>query len=826
MTVTLRPYQQKIEDECRAALFKGEKKICVVAPTGSGKTALFADISQRAASKTNRVLILTHRREIMEQTTGALFRLGVVAGQIASDRAMTRESVQVAMVGTLIHRLGRARRPDLIIIDECFPEGTNIDGIDIKNIKIGDIVNSYNHKNNTIELKEVINIFSRNYKKTWYKINLSNGKNIICTEGHPIYTKEKGYIPAMYLTSNDAILYTNTHEMPKLQQRNNSRSQTLKSSVQILFNKMQIRIQKQEHSRSSKTLLLRMWERSDLRKKAIPCLGDEKREGLLFGRVQKKSDVSYIIKNNESDKFKKKGYNFIQDERKKSDVNAWNKRKNAGKNEGEKIQGTRRKWKNNKTTNGALFGYWIQNGIRNFYEKSARIFSKYSNMLQTGFSISRKNVSYRDRRERSFEAMYKNKRCKKRSGVEFSRVESIEIYKQGDRFKPGWVPKNNTVYNLHIKDNENYFANGILVHNCHHAISPSWFKILNYWSDVPRIGFTATPERLDGRGLGEIFSTMILGPTTAQLVRDKWLAEPILYRPPHEITAKYHIKRGDFDQGEQEQKMSSRAIVGDVIEHYRQHLSGLPAVCFCVSIKHSYLMAEQFKAAGFTSAVVEGGMKKSDRDAALKGLADGSVQVVCSCDVISEGVDVPVMAGAILLRRTASLALYLQQAGRALRMSPGKTDAVILDHAGNYHLHGHVLDDRNWTLNARSRKDRDERPPAITTCPVCYGVWPGHPTTCPSCGFEFEQPRDREQKPLHVLAGELVRAGAPEDEAARAAEVYQRAMAAKAKDRQKILLGAAFRATDKRTIKALAEAIGYSAGWADWAWEYRTQKMR
>jgi DNA repair protein RadD len=479
MTVTLRPYQQKIEDECRAALVRGDKKICVVAPTGSGKTALFADISQRAASKTNRVLILTHRREIMEQTTGALFRLGVVAGQIASDRAMTRESVQVAMVGTLIHRLGRARRPDLLIIDET-----------------------------------------------------------------------------------------------------------------------------------------------------------------------------------------------------------------------------------------------------------------------------------------------------------------------------------------------------------HHAISPSWSKILKYWSDVPRIGFTATPERLDGRGLGEIFSTMILGPTTAQLVRDKWLAEPILYRPPHEITAKYHIKRGDFDQGEQEQKMSSRAIVGDVIDHYRQHLSGLPAVCFCVSVKHSYLMAEQFRAAGFTSAVVEGGMKKSDRDTALKGLADGSIQIVCSCDVISEGVDVPVMAGAILLRRTASLALYLQQAGRALRMSPGKTDAVILDHAGNYHLHGHVLADREWTLNARSRKDRDERPPAITTCPVCYGVWPGHPLTCPSCGFEFEEPRDREAKPLRILAGELVRAGAPEDEAAQAAEVYQRAMAAKAKDRQKILLGAAFRATDKRTVRALAEAIGYSAGWADWAWDYRTNKMR
>src|SRR4030067_880874 len=70
-------------------------------------------------------------------------------------------------------------------------------------------------------------------------------------------------------------------------------------------------------------------------------------------------------------------------------------------------------------------------------------------------------------------------------------------------------------------------------------------------------------------------------------------------------------------------------------------------------------------------------MPPKDRERAIKGLADGSVQVVTSCDVISEGVDVPVMAGAILLRRTMSLALYLQQVGRALRKYPGKENAKV-----------------------------------------------------------------------------------------------------------------------------------------------------
>jgi superfamily II DNA or RNA helicase len=361
----------------------------------------------------------------------------------------------------------------------------------------------------------------------------------------------------------------------------------------------------------------------------------------------------------------------------------------------------------------------------------------------------------------------------------------------------------------------------IVLDEAHHVLADnSYGTIIQYWREVPRVGFTATPERLDGRGLGESFGAMIEGPSIRTLVESGYLAPPVLYRPPNELLTPYHVRRGDFDEGEQERAMSGRKIIGDVIDHYRAHLDGLPVVCFCVSIAHSRLMARQFAEAGYEARVVWGNMPKSEREAAIKGLADGSVQVVTSCDVISEGVDVPVMAGAILLRRTLSLGLYLQQAGRALRLSEGKRQAVILDHAGNYQLHGHVLQDRVWSLEAKARRERGEEPPTTTTCPACYGVWPGRPRTCPACGFDFSEMIDgaARAKDVRVIAGELVAAGLPGDDADSLAGMYADAMKADPAERARMLA--------KRGVKMLREAAGYSERPTDEAWRYRRETER
>jgi len=372
----------------------------------------------------------------------------------------------------------------------------------------------------------------------------------------------------------------------------------------------------------------------------------------------------------------------------------------------------------------------------------------------------------------------------------------------------------------------------IIIDEAHHALADNtWGQILRYWKEVPRLGVTATPERLDGRGLGESFDTMIEGPSIGELVHEGWLSYPVIYRPPEEMVESFHVKRGDFDRAEQTEAMSRKKIVGDVIEHYRQHLAGAPSVAFCVSVDHAKLMAEQFRRAGYRAAAVWGNMPRTERDRIIGGMRDGSMQVVCSCDVISEGVDVPAMAGAILLRRTMSLSLYLQQAGRALRRDPGKKHAVILDHVGNYYLHGHVLADRTWSLDSGKRDPRKEEPPTTTTCPRCYGVWPGRPHSCPACGFSFTDKQERERAvEFETIRGQLIAAGAPENEASGMAAFVKRTQEMEPGQRQKAMLAKAFEyagdgEVGKRRLEQLRRMAGYNPKWTDFAWRY-VQKQR
>jgi DNA repair protein RadD len=119
MTPTLRPYQQQAISDLRMAYRSGSAAPLLVAPTGMGKTVVFAAITQAAAARGRQVLILVHRRELIHQASAKLAAIGVDHGVIAAGITPANASVQVASVQTLIRRLDRAAAPDLIIIDEA-----------------------------------------------------------------------------------------------------------------------------------------------------------------------------------------------------------------------------------------------------------------------------------------------------------------------------------------------------------------------------------------------------------------------------------------------------------------------------------------------------------------------------------------------------------------------------------------------------------------------------------------------------------------------------------------------------------------------------------
>jgi len=308
--------------------------------------------------------------------------------------------------------------------------------------------------------------------------------------------------------------------------------------------------------------------------------------------------------------------------------------------------------------------------------------------------------------------------------------------------------RQSAVYNLEVEGNNNYFANGVLVHNCHHTSAGSWNKIITHYPQALLLGVTATPCRLDGQGLGKehggFYDTLVCGPSMKDLISRGYLSPPRIFAPPNNIDhSKFHIKYGDYDKHEIEAVLDNPKIVGDAISHYIKYSADKPAIAFCVSVEAAEKVAARFNEAGIASECIHGNCDNARRKYCIKGLADGRIKVLTSCEIISEGIDVPVVSTAILLRPTKSTGLYLQQVGRVLRPYPGKEYSIILDHVGNVYLHGSVDMDRGWTLAGSDRLERKKGDPkTFWQCKFCYAINDIRRFSCVACG-EVKETADR-----------------------------------------------------------------------------------
>jgi hypothetical protein len=279
----------------------------------------------------------------------------------------------------------------------------------------------------------------------------------------------------------------------------------------------------------------------------------------------------------------------------------------------------------------------------------------------------------------------------------------------------------------------------IIIDEAHHACAGSWSKVVEKWPDALRLGVTATPMRLDGKGLAGTFDSLVLGPTVSALIHDQYLVRAQVYAPPVVADlSKLRTQAGDYSASDSAAQMDKPTVTGDAIEHYRRLADGRPAIAFCCSTIHAEHVASSFRAAGFRSSTLLGTTSIKEREQILSDFANGKLDVISSVDVISEGFDCPGATVAILLRPTKSEALYLQQVGRVLRPAPGKPHALVLDHVGNVHRHGFPDDTRDYSLADRPKRGGrgGESVPFVRQCSVCYAAFPPQPV-CPCCGTEI-----------------------------------------------------------------------------------------
>jgi DNA repair protein RadD len=308
----------------------------------------------------------------------------------------------------------------------------------------------------------------------------------------------------------------------------------------------------------------------------------------------------------------------------------------------------------------------------------------------------------------------------------------------------------------------------IIGDEAHHFTPDStWGKVVKAFPNARVLGVTATPERLDGKGLGLLFDDMVMGPTVAELTEQGYLSPAEVYAPSKPDLSKARTRMGDYVTKDLEETMDRPSITGSAVSHYSKLADGRRAVAFCVSVKHAKDVAEDFRLAGYSASHVDGAMDDKERDSVLDKFGRGEIQVLTSCDLISEGFDLPAIEVAILLRPTKSLSMYLQQVGRAIRPNPGKDKTIVLDHCGNTAMHGFIDEYRDWQLTAdKARKSKGgEAVAVVRTCPACFAMHRPSPA-CPKCGHVYKiKSRKIEQRD-----GELVQISRPED-AQRASEV-------------------------------------------------------
>ena len=299
------------------------------------------------------------------------------------------------------------------------------------------------------------------------------------------------------------------------------------------------------------------------------------------------------------------------------------------------------------------------------------------------------------------------------------------------------------------------------------------------------IGVTATPERTNGDGLAEkwlespdgtrkniggIWGDIHYGPSIPWLTARGFLSPLRYFAPPIEGLESLKWKAGEVDETELDALLKSRAVYGKCVEYYTKYGTKpdgtmRPALGFCRSVAASKETAQQFRDAGYRAESVDGEMAHGTRKALIDGLRDGKIDLLCCCDLLTYGLDVPRVEYGFSLRPTQSRSLYFQMVGRILRPFDGKSDAVFFDHVNMVQMHQDddypgvplfYLEKIEWNFDGRVKKKRKKGAVTMKLCPwndyqycsqqSCHG--------CPMKPDNLPDPRAAEEKIVDVALEE------------------------------------------------------------------------
>ena len=666
--INLYEYQEKAVNEAIKA-----KNGVLVMPCGSGKTQCGLEIIARIGG---RALWLTHTHDLLMQSKERAISVleGVKCGTITAGKVDIGEHITFATVQTMAKIDLSAYRDafDVIIVDECMPAETLIDTPagkrELKNLCIDDIITSYNRNTKKLEYKRIKHVFK--YKAhDIVKVKLSNGEEIICTSNHPIFTQDGRWINAERLVHDDYVLRLVWERSGNRHNAQNIKTQGIGARLLLLLKRM----------------FCKGWSQ----------------KGCLDRRAQTQN-----IRNNEKHKQTVSRTVCGENENRQSDERCKCAESCFKQIERNRTQATDKMWK---------WG-WLNSAATKFCNQISRLCGRLhrisntnknatgerlSHLLQGGHSNSRKNDCNRNRWQFSLCSRTAKTGQEERAVFEWVRVDNVEVQEQTSDGTFGGLCSDGYVYNIEVEDNNNYFANGILVHNCQHCCgTPSrvtmFYKVVSSLCARYKFGLTATPKRADGL---QACMFALLGDKIYEVTKEE-VAHTTCSVQVQQIDTGWMPDYDEILMGDgtidYHKVIESMIHDDDRFNSVMETINALPDAAPVMVLANRVEYLQDMRANYEKDGVCLSGMgqsknAKAERKAALERLNNGEIDAIfATYQLAKEGLDVPNLRYVVFATPEKDETTVIQSVGRVGRKAEGKECGTVIDFVDDFGMY------KNW----------------------------------------------------------------------------------------------------------------------------------
>lgn len=249
----------------------------------------------------------------------------------------------------------------------------------------------------------------------------------------------------------------------------------------------------------------------------------------------------------------------------------------------------------------------------------------------------------------------------------------------------------NSMRGSYLKRLEESYFEIVVIDEAHHSQSKSYRRMIyqrtELYPDTKFLGFTATPDRMDGLFLADILDILSFQKELYDMIRDGYLSDIEGYSVKTKINlADVDDHNGDFSIRQLYKKLCVKSRNELIINLCKRDMKDRKCLIFCINRDHSKVICKMLNDEGLSAKHIDGKSSISERHSILGAFQRGEVNFLTNCQLLTEGFDEPSIDGIILARPTRSKALFLQMLGRGLRLSPGKKNCKVIDIMDNHKL--------------------------------------------------------------------------------------------------------------------------------------------